>query len=66
MRGLEQFGGLFAVICSSVMFALMHGNFNQLILQFIGGLAIGGVVYITKNYFLGVIMHCVKTLLILF
>ena len=57
MRGLEQFGGLFAVICSSIMFSLMHGNFGQLVLQFIGGLAIGGVVYITKNYLLGMIMH---------
>ncbi|MBR2337465.1 MAG: CPBP family intramembrane metalloprotease [Clostridia bacterium] len=60
MRGFEQFGGLFAVLCSSVMFSLMHGNFGQLILQFIGGLAIGGVVYITKNYLLGSIMHFVN------
>ena len=60
MRGLEQFGGLFAVITSSAMFSLMHGNFAQLILQFIGGFAIGGVVYVTRNYLLGCIMHFVN------
>ena len=60
MRGLEQFGSLFAVVCSAAMFALMHGNFGQLILQFIGGIAIGGVVMITKNYLLGCIMHFIN------
>ena len=57
MRGLEQFGSVIAVVLSALMFALMHGNFSQLILQFIGGLAIGGVVMITKNYLLGSVMH---------
>ena len=57
MRGLEQFGNIIAVVLSALMFALMHGNFSQLILQFIGGLAIGGVVMITKNYLSGSIMH---------
>ena len=60
MRGLEQFGSLFAVICSSAMFSLMHGNFGQIVLQFLGGLAIGGVVMVTKNYLLGMIMHFVN------
>ena len=57
MRGMEQFGLIFAVVLSSCAFALMHGNLSQLILQFIGGLAIGGVVVITKNWLLGSIMH---------
>jgi len=57
MRGLEQFGSVFAIIVSGLMFALMHGNFGQLILQFLGGVAIASVVIITKNYLLGCIMH---------
>lgn len=57
MRGLEQFGGVFCVIASSAAFSLMHGNFSQIILQFVGGLAIGTVVYLTKNWFLGSFMH---------
>ncbi len=57
MRGLEQFGVIASVVLSSLAFALMHGNFSQLILQFIGGLAIGSVVTITGNYLIGSIMH---------
>ncbi|HBF86066.1 MAG TPA: hypothetical protein DDW54_00145, partial [Clostridiales bacterium] len=57
MRGLEQYGKVFAVVVSSLMFALMHGNFEQLILQFIGGLAIGTVVMLTGNFVLGSLMH---------
>ncbi len=62
MRGLEQFGALTAVLLSSVAFSLMHGSFNQLVLQFLGGFAIGGVVLITKNYILGSIMHAFNNL----
>lgn len=57
MRGLEQFGELFAVIASSVAFSLMHGSFSQMLLQFIGGLAIGTVVMLTKNRLIGSFMH---------
>ena len=57
MRGLEQYGKLPAVILSAVMFSLMHGSFSQTLLQFIGGLAIAGVVILTKNWLLGTLMH---------
>ncbi len=57
MRGLESFGDITAVVLSSVMFSFMHGNFNQMILQFLGGLAIGSVVMITKNWVVGTVMH---------
>ena len=57
MRGLEEFGSVAAVIISAVMFSFMHGSFSQMLLQFIGGLAIGAVVIITKNWLLGSIMH---------
>lgn len=57
MRGLEQFGSVAAIVLSSVAFALMHGNFSQLILQFAGGVAIASVVTITGNYLIGCAMH---------
>lgn len=57
MRGLEQFGVIASIVLSSLAFALMHGNFSQLILQFIGGLAIGTVVTITGTYLIGSVMH---------
>ncbi len=57
MRGLEQFGGVCAVLCSAVMFSFMHGSFQMMILQFFGGVAIASVVYITRNWLLGSAMH---------
>lgn len=66
MRGLEQFGVIASVVLSSLAFALMHGNFSQLILQFIGGLAIGSVVTITGNYLIGSIMHAFNNLFSVF
>lgn len=57
MRGFGRFGGVASVIISSAMFALFHGNFAQLIVQFIGGLAIGSCVYLTKNFAVGMVMH---------
>lgn len=57
MRGLNRFGGFASVVISSAMFALFHGNPQQLILQFLGGLAIGGCAYLTGNIAQGVAMH---------
>ena len=57
MRGLEQFGAITAVIASSLAFSLMHGNFSQMILQFLGGIAIATAVILTKNWLLGSAMH---------
>ena len=57
MRGLEEKGLTFAVIFSSLLFALMHGSVGMIILQFLLGLAISIVVVITKNHLYGAIMH---------
>ena len=57
MRGLEQFGKVFAIIGSSLIFALMHGGYEQLILQFIVGLVISSVVMLTDNLFIGCAVH---------
>lgn len=62
MRGLEQFGGITAVIVSSLAFSLMHGNFSQLLLQFIGGVAIASAVSVTRNYLVGSVMHFTNNL----
>ena len=62
MRGLEQFGGVTAVIVSSLAFSLMHGNFSQLLLQFIGGVAIASAVSVTRNYLVGSVMHFTNNL----
>ncbi len=57
MRGLRQFGDAFAVIASALIFALMHGGYEQFVLQFAVGLAIGSAVMISDNMFTGMAMH---------
>ena len=57
MNGFKEFGTFFAVIASGAIFALMHGNYGQLILQFILGCEIAFVVIVTNNYFAGMVMH---------
>lgn len=57
MRGLRQFGDAFAVIASALIFALMHGGYEQFVLQFAVGLAIGSAVMISDNLFTGMAMH---------
>lgn len=60
MRGLSQFGKVFAVIVSSMMFAFMHDNPVQILLQFIAGLSIGSIVMLTRNYAIGCAMHFIS------
>lgn len=57
MRGFRQFGATFSIVISSICFALMHGNFSQIILQFVSGLAMAAVVTLTGNFLLGAAMH---------
>ena len=57
MRGTSQFGKGFAIIVSAIFFTLMHGNLNQVVLQFVFGLAVGAVVMLTQNFAVGCFMH---------
>ncbi len=57
LRGARQFGIIFSIIFSGILFMLMHGNLEQVVLQLIGGIAICAVVTLTKNFALGIVMH---------
>lgn len=57
LGGLTEWGKIPAVLVSSAMFAFMHGTFEQMIYQFLVGVAIGWVVLETKNYLIGCVMH---------
>jgi membrane protease YdiL (CAAX protease family) len=57
LKGLLPYGKTFAIVMSSLMFAMAHGSFSQLIYQFFVGLAIGTVVVMTKNIMIGMFMH---------
>lgn len=57
LRGLTQFGKTTAVIVSAVMFALAHGNTDQIIYQFFGGLVFGFLFVETKNLTVSMCAH---------
>lgn len=57
MQPLRKYGDWFAIIMSSMVFALMHGNMVQIPFAFIAGIAIGYAVIITGSMWTGVIIH---------
>lgn len=56
-RGLKQIGNFSAAVLSGFLFAIMHGNYSQFLLQFILGVEIGYVVLKTGNFAIGAVMH---------
>ncbi len=64
LRGLSQFGKLFAIIVSAMMFSFMHGNPMQILLQFIFGLLVGSVVMLTRNFAVGCVMHFISNYMV--
>ena len=63
-RSLEGYGRWFAIITSAVIFAIFHGNPEQLFLQFMGGLCLALCFSLTKNFFVPCFMHCFYNLFI--
>ena len=57
LSGLKQYGTKFAIVCSSIIFTLMHGNAEQTIHQFIIGVVVGYLFVKSENLWLGVIVH---------
>ncbi|HBF44930.1 MAG TPA: hypothetical protein DDW16_04875 [Clostridiales bacterium] len=56
-RSLENYSKVFAIICSGIMFAIFHGNVSQILLQMLGGMAIGLALVATKNFMVSCFMH---------
>lgn len=54
---LRRGGDGFAIILSSVLFALFHGNFIQVVFAFICGLVLAYTVVRTGNIWLAIIIH---------
>lgn len=57
MRSFERYSPVLAVIISSVAFAIMHGNLQQILYAFILGLILGTVVMVTDSLLAGTLMH---------
>lgn len=56
-RGLSELGVLGGAVLSGLLFALMHGNYSQLLLQFVLGAEIGFIVLKSGNFAAGIAMH---------
>lgn len=57
LSGMKKYGAKIAIIVSSLIFMLMHGNAEQTVHQFIVGLVVGCLFFATGNIWLGVIVH---------
>lgn len=57
MQPLRRYGDMFAVLCSSIIFGLMHCNLMQIPFAFIAGIAIGYAVIVTESVWTGVLIH---------
>lgn len=57
MQPLRRYGDWFAIICSSLIFGLMHCNLLQIPFAFIAGVAIGYAVVSTESVWTGVLIH---------
>ncbi len=57
MGSLRKFGDLFAIVCSSVVFGVMHGNFQQIPFAFFTGLCLGFIAVKTGSIWISVLVH---------
>ena len=57
LRTLRPYGNVFAVLVSSMLFSLMHGNLRQIPFAFIGGLIFGFLYVLTDNIWMTVTAH---------
>lgn len=60
MQPLRKYGDGFAVIASSVLFALAHGRPTNIIFAFGAGVAIGFAVIYSRSLWVGIIIHALN------
>ena len=57
LGSLRKFGDGFAIVVSSIIFGIMHGNFEQMPFAFLVGLALGFVAIKTSSIWPAVLIH---------
>lgn len=57
LGSLRKFGDGFAVVCSAVVFGIMHGNFQQIPFAFLVGLVLGFIAVKTDTIWIAVAVH---------
>lgn len=60
LRSLRGYGDGFAVVVSSLLFGLMHGNLRQIPFAFIVGLVLGYLYVQTNNIWIPIIVHFIN------
>jgi len=60
MGTLRKFGDTFAIITSSIIFGLMHGNFQQIPFAFIVGLALAFITVKSGSLWLACLVHSIN------
>lgn len=60
MQPLRRYGDRFAIIASSFVFAILHGNLIQAPFAFIAGFALGYTVCVTGSIWTGVAIHFIN------
>ncbi len=63
MRAFERISVISAVVLSSVVFAVMHGNLQQLVYAFLIGIILGTVTIISDSLLAGAVIHFTMNLL---
>ena len=60
LGSLRKYSDSFAVISSSIIFGILHGNFQQMPFAFLVGLILGYVTVKTKSIWTAVAIHCIN------
>lgn len=66
LRSLQRFGNIFAILISSVLFGLWHGNLQQAIPIMFSGFVLGYIAIRSNSVIPGIITHAFNNLLIFF
>lgn len=57
MQPLRRYGDRFAIIASSVIFALAHGRPANIVFAFLAGIILGCAVVYTRSLWVGIVIH---------
>lgn len=62
LGSLRKFGDSFSIICSAILFGLMHGNFEQMPFAFLVGLILGFITVKSGSMWIAVAVHAFNNL----
>ena len=60
LQPLRRYGDMFAILASSMIFAVLHGNLIQAPFAFIAGIGLGYICCITGSLWPGIIVHFIN------